>query len=237
VKIVHVLKLRLRISQRNLQLFWQKRKEKVLYLTDDPEEAVSWSTISDPMEIEEKLLTRNIGQEQGTLFTTKYLQHRFGYNGVSTGVDDLLTHGFEESEYPNLTRGATTLLNTISHNKRLPPVSTTISMEDFCKAFKKWSEGTSTSPSGRHLGHYRCLFADDGNTEYTDEDPDPSMKIMGAYFHVATAALNWGTSLQLWQNSITTMIEKQPGCPRLNKLRVIHLYEADYNLLLKIIWA
>jgi hypothetical protein len=33
------------------------------------------------------------------------------------------------------------------------------------------------------------------------------------------------------------MIEKQPGCPRINKLRVIHLYEADYNLFLKIIWA
>jgi hypothetical protein len=110
-------------------------------------------------------------------------------------------------------------------------------MEDFCKAFKKWSEGTSTSPSGRHLGQYRCLFADDGDTEYTDEAPDPSMNIMGAYFHVATAALNWGTSLQRWQNSITTMIEKQPGCPRINKLRVIHLYEADYNLFLKIIWA
>jgi hypothetical protein len=33
------------------------------------------------------------------------------------------------------------------------------------------------------------------------------------------------------------MIKKQPGCPRINKLRVIHLYKADYNLLLKIIWA
>jgi hypothetical protein len=33
------------------------------------------------------------------------------------------------------------------------------------------------------------------------------------------------------------MIGKIPGCPKVNKLRVIHLYEADYNLLLKIIWA
>jgi hypothetical protein len=33
------------------------------------------------------------------------------------------------------------------------------------------------------------------------------------------------------------MIEKQPGCPHIKKLRVIHLYEADYNLLLKIMWA
>jgi hypothetical protein len=33
------------------------------------------------------------------------------------------------------------------------------------------------------------------------------------------------------------MIEKVPGNSKINKLRVIHLYEADYNLLLKIIWA
>jgi hypothetical protein len=33
------------------------------------------------------------------------------------------------------------------------------------------------------------------------------------------------------------MIEKQPGVPRINKLRVIHLYEADYNLLLKMLWG
>jgi hypothetical protein len=91
-------------------------------------------------------------------------------------------------------------------------------------------------PSRRHLGHYRCLFADDGQT-YTNDDPDPSNKIMGVYHKVATAALAWGISLDRWHNSITTMIEKQPGCPRINKLRVIHLYEADYNLLLKIIWA
>jgi Reverse transcriptase (RNA-dependent DNA polymerase) len=60
---------------------------------------------------------------------------------------------------------------------------------------------------------------------------------MGVYHNIATAALSWGISLDRWHNSITTMIEKQPGCPRINKLRVIHLYEADYNLLLKIIWA
>jgi hypothetical protein len=41
--------------------------------TDDPERTKIWKTISDPLEIEEKLLARNIthfGQAQGTLFTT-----------------------------------------------------------------------------------------------------------------------------------------------------------------------
>jgi hypothetical protein len=125
----------------------------------------------------------------------------------------------------------------ISNNNGLPKISTAISPEEFGKAFRKWSERTSTSPSGRHLGQYKFLFKDDGCTGYTNEDPDPSEKILGVYYNVATAALQWGISLQRWQNSITTMIEKQLGSPRINKLRVIHLYEADYNLLLNIIWA
>ena len=51
------------------------------------------------------------------------------------------------------------------------------------------------------------------------------------------SALNTGTSLNRWQNCTTMMIEKVPGCSRINKLRVIHLYEADYNIISKIIWA
>jgi hypothetical protein len=44
--------------------------------TDDPDQACIWKTIADPIQIEEKLLARNIlhfGQSQGTLFTTNRL--------------------------------------------------------------------------------------------------------------------------------------------------------------------
>jgi hypothetical protein len=33
------------------------------------------------------------------------------------------------------------------------------------------------------------------------------------------------------------MIEKVKGVPRIDKLRVIHLFKADYKLILKIIWG
>jgi hypothetical protein len=51
------------------------------------------------------------------------------------------------------------------------------------------------------------------------------------------AAVKSGTSLERWQHSTTAMIEKIPGTPKINKLRVIHLYEADYNLVLQILWG
>jgi hypothetical protein len=33
------------------------------------------------------------------------------------------------------------------------------------------------------------------------------------------------------------MIEKDPGNPKIERLRVIHLFEVDYNLSLKMLWG
>jgi hypothetical protein len=46
-----------------------------------------------------------------------------------------------------------------------------ITLVDFTTAIKVWSEKTSTSPSGRHLGHYKILVK-------TFEDPKtiPALK-------------------------------------------------------------
>lgn len=33
------------------------------------------------------------------------------------------------------------------------------------------------------------------------------------------------------------MIEKDPGVPNINCLRIVHLFKADYNLVLKIMWG
>jgi hypothetical protein len=46
-----------------------------------------------------------------------------------------------------------------------------------------------------------------------------------------------GQSLKRWQNVVNSMIEKEPGNPKILRLQVIHLYEADYNLVLAIFWA
>ena len=38
----------------------------------------------------------------------------------------------------------------------------TIPIKEFKQGYRKWKERTTTSPSGRHLGHYHALFAPDG---------------------------------------------------------------------------
>jgi hypothetical protein len=40
-----------------------------------------------------------------------------------------------------------------------------------------------------------------------------------------------------WCRAVSVLLEKDPGSPAINILRVIHLFEADNNLFLKIFWA
>ena len=47
----------------------------------------------------------------------------------------------------------------------------------------------------------------------------------------------YGFAPERWTRSVTPLIEKEEGMPYLTRLRVIHLFEADYNLLLKIIYG
>jgi hypothetical protein len=48
--------------------------------------------------------------------------------------------------------------------------------------------------------------------------------------------LHFGYSLRRWQKIVNSLLEKDPGTPRIHRLRVIHLYEWDYNLLLGVKW-
>lgn len=204
--------------------------------TTDPDMATSWKRVKEPHQVKEQIMKRDIshfGQAEGTIFPSD-----FKYKGILKALDILLQGKFNYNTIPNSTTGASTLLKHLSNGKALPKMNCEIDFKTFIAGLRTWSESTSTSPSGRHLGHYKCLQVDDGQSHtYTQENPNPSDKILMTYYKLAMTAMRLGISLKRWQNSITTMIEKVPGNPKINELRVIHLYEADYNLLLKIIWA
>jgi hypothetical protein len=209
--------------------------------TSNPEAAISWTRITDPTNIKNKLIERNIlnfGQAEGSLFTREDIKQSFTYEGTSSSARSLIEGEFDIHQFHNMTNGATTLFTKLNNRKNLSTFDNNISFLEFKKAFSKWNENTSTSPSGRHLGHYKCLLrSDQCELLYDETNIDPKEKIMQVYYDIVNTAIHLGISLQRWQHSTTMMIEKIPGCPKINKLRVIHLYEADYNIVLKIIWA
>jgi len=48
--------------------------------------------------------------------------------------------------------------------------------------------------------------------------------------------IRFGYQLQRWRKLVNVMLEKDVCRPRIHRLRVIHIYEADYNLLLAVKW-
>jgi len=103
------------------------------------------------------------------------------------------------------------------------PVNICISQQDFRKGRWGWKETTSTSPSGRHLGHYKVALTD---TEITR-----------GYQLTLNIPIKHGFVARIWQNAVSVLFEKDPGSPKLSRLRIIHLFEADYNMFLKLIWG
>ena len=99
-----------------------------------------------------------------------------------------------------------------------PKISLEISREELRKGFKIWTEATATSPSGRHLGHYKVLVQDDDMADFLIVQ--------------ITLPLKYGFAPTRWTNALQTMLPKASGMPKVEKLRVIQFFEADYNLVL-----
>jgi hypothetical protein len=103
------------------------------------------------------------------------------------------------------------------------PVEATITVDEFCSGFKTISEKLSSSPSGRHYGHYKAVL----------KDP----KLCELYSTMMSVPFELGLTLSRWEKVLQTMLEKTPGTPRIDKLRVIQIIEADLNMCLRIIFG
>jgi Reverse transcriptase (RNA-dependent DNA polymerase) len=201
----------------------------------DPEGSDKRLRLHDPCEIEAAILQRNIhhfGQAQGSPFTIPPITDMLSYQGAEdiASIDTSL-----------LSIGPELIIQHLQHMNEVQPISTFISLKEFKSILSKWDESTTTSPSGRHLGHYKVLLLPDRSFSPASSNNSHTMtsgdQILQLYCDIINISIQNGHSLQRWQKSTTTMIEKIPGCPRLDKLRVIHLFEADYNLVLKVLWG
>ena len=150
------------------------------------------------------------------------------FTSLSTTAKSILEDG---SWPPDLTRdvpflgeflASFAIPKAVSESKQ-PAIPTEITPDDVTYGFKKWKESTSTSPSVRHLGHYKSLI----------QDPT----LLGALTSFLNITIQRGLSVSRWSNATNVLIEKDPGTPRIHRLRIIHLFEADFNLFLKLIWG
>jgi hypothetical protein len=118
------------------------------------------------------------------------------------------------------------------HQQHSVEVSDLITFDDYKDALSKWKEPTSTSPSGRHLGHYISLLK-----SIRDETDDMSDRILHLHHTMLQLAQQWCKPFECWKTETKVMLEKDKGDPKIDQLHIICLYKAGYNLFLKIMWA
>ena len=118
---------------------------------------------------------------------------------------------------------------------RISPSAPTITMTEFINRLRKWKESTTTSPSRRHLGHYKSLLPTP-NTPTDDFVTTTSGQILKAHLDILNFCATSGHSLQRWHNIITMTIPKDKNNMKIHRLRVIHIYEADLTAISSI-WS
>lgn len=195
---------------------------------DSDGEIIGWRSVTAPAELFKTLLAQNVthfSQAKDTPFVTGPLGQKL--------------HPFEQNQFSeSILQGTVNLtglsLNTAIHaciqemcfpsgEDGLDPVSDLISSEDLSDEFKMLSEDISSSPSGRHIGHYKAALG----------DPD----LCTMYATVLSIPFKHGFTLHWWTSAVQVMLEKTKGCARVDKLRVIQLMEADLNMALHIIFG
>ncbi len=99
----------------------------------------------------------------------------------------------------------------------------TITEEEFKAAFRLVNEAASSSPSGRHVGHYKAIL----------KNPDV------VTFHTIMMSIPFqvGIAPERWTRVTDIMLEKDAGIPRCHRLRILALFEGDFNQAKRILLA
>jgi hypothetical protein len=129
------------------------------------EDSIVWEHVFDQATIEDKLLAYNresFRKAAESPLGSGLIFDNLKFSSLFTAGSEILSGHVPPSwdvKDPRLLEFLSSF--AISDNiKNVPPIQTTISEEDFVYGIKGWKGTTSTSPSGRHLGHYKAIIED-----------------------------------------------------------------------------
>ena len=113
-------------------------------------------------------------------------------------------------------------------------ISVNLSSNDFITGWSKMRESTASAPGAGHYGHYKSASV---AARLPSDHPDHNKDLASIYATMWSLPLRHGFAPRRWRSCVDAIIEKIPGKPMIEKLRIIMLYEADFNFVLKLIWG
>ena len=189
--------------------------------------------ITDGPTIEKLILRRNIRhfrQAETTPLATPEVMETIGWGANTSRSEELLEGKSDPSDITDDQWSRYLLASMKRHSKE---ITITITASKMMGKYKRWKERTSTSPSGRHLGHFHALFRPLKAKD--DEERDllegKRQDIVELHALMLQTAYDNEHVYKRWEYILTCMLGKDSGIPRIHRLRIIHLYECDLNLL------
>ena len=189
-----------------------------------PKQSAVWKEVRASDEVHAQILKHSEEHyrlAQSTPFGNSPRGRHLGFTGTGHVAHDIL-QGKYDYNLDELHEEAKQFIRELQQQD-CPIMKTTISSSEVYRLYTKWNENTSTSPSNFHLGLYKALIH--------------SNHVLSILTLLMNIPLKHGRPLLRWENSTMCMIEKDIGQPKIHRLRLIHLFEADMNGIAKIIWA
>jgi len=178
-----------------------------------------WRSVTDPEEIAQYICvinTRQYNQAQHTPFGSGYLANIIGLNIEKPAAEQILNGNFSVDPSVKLLPETHRIIEYLnSPTKYNTPFPSTITVQEFQETYRMVKEKTSSSASGRHVGHYKAAAQNDALSQIHS-------MMMGLPYKI-------GFSPTRWRKIVDVMLEKDPGNPKLHRLRIIALIESDYN--------
>jgi hypothetical protein len=194
---------------------------------------------------EEAAMERNIqewnrihfGQAYRSPFASPFLKNLLGPYGTNAN-SQLILDGCSPLSRTDVSSATFSIIKKLRRVACPNSIDDTITATDLQSAYKTWRESTSTSPSGLHLGHEKAILAHTTQVSHTNTaETYLADRIFGIKADFINLAVQNRIVYPRWKVVHNTMIEKIPGRPHLNKLRVIHIIESDSNMTMGIYWG
>ena len=183
----------------------------------------NWIQINDTEKVFELLLEQNakmLTKSKNGIAASGALGELIGHNAENEGLVDQILDGSANlndiiNEYPHIAEEARRFIQQMKRDSRVENnFQSEYDETHFIETFKRTRETTSCGPSGLHMSHWKA------DTEHTP------IAWVHAFFLWAAFAL--GTTYDRWAVSYHCMLQKLDK-PYIHKLRIIQLFEGDFN--------